>query len=319
MNTIAARAVEFSGETLELNRLRMGRVPPSPRRRTSISQRPASDDDSTILQRPAQRSNGPAQISATDSGAVVDQGSDLLARRRTSLLQNPASDDDDSTTLGRPAQSSNGPAQISAADSRAAIDQGSNNHAPLLRVPLTLFRLTIILATLILVTAKLVLTLFGSNMAVNTLDFVLAAVIGLGWWGGLYEVIEPPIWIWYFHRDYSHEVLRMISSTTVAVVQTAVELFLVLPLLLNSNAALKHYLESSQKGRPWGGFLTFLLASIMAFIALSITLFLFETVLRKLKLIDTNAWVAIKNDTHLVTETLAALIHPKFRYTMLAP
>jgi hypothetical protein len=105
-----------------------------------------------------------------------------------------------------------------------------------------------------------------------------------GWWGGLYETVKPPVCKWYFHRDYSHEVLRAISSTTVAgkfiiifaqsiqtftactVIQIVVELLLVLPLLLNLTAGLKLYLESRLGQNFWLEFLAFLLANIIAFI-----------------------------------------------------
>jgi len=91
--------------------------------------------------------------------------------------QRRASEHVDSTALERPAQGPDSPAATPAQDSGA---RGSFDRPPLLRVPLTLFRLTIIVPTLGLVVWKLVLASSGSNLAVNVIDFVLGAVLGLG-------------------------------------------------------------------------------------------------------------------------------------------
>jgi hypothetical protein len=91
--------------------------------------------------------------------------------------QRRASEHVDSTALERPAQGPDSPAATPAPDSGA---HGSFDRPPLLRVPLTLFRLTIIVLTIGLVIWKLVLALSGSNLAVNVIDFILGAVLGLG-------------------------------------------------------------------------------------------------------------------------------------------
>jgi hypothetical protein len=95
--------------------------------------------------------------------------------------------------------------------------------APPLLVKLTGYRILNMVLIATFVVAKAILTYEGRPSA-TVLDWLLGGVITIGqviifccsgkcsrhflslWWLGLYESIDPPIWSWFFHDDYSYAV-----------------------------------------------------------------------------------------------------------------
>jgi len=82
---------------------------------------------------------------------------------------------------------------------------------PPLLVKVTGYRLLNITLLLAFGVSRVALMYKGQALAPTILEWVMGMVITLGlYWLGLYESIDPPIWPWLFHKDYSRPLLRNI-------------------------------------------------------------------------------------------------------------
>ncbi|KAF8591709.1 hypothetical protein K439DRAFT_1326159, partial [Ramaria rubella] len=76
---------------------------------------------------------------------------------------------------------------------------------------LTGYRLLILVLTTSFGTLKAILSLKGQSIVPNSLDLAFGVLVTLAlWWLGLYESIDPPIFTWFFHVDYSHRIFRIL-------------------------------------------------------------------------------------------------------------
>jgi len=90
-------------------------------------------------------------------------------------------------------------------------DSHEDKRPPLL-VKLTGYRILWAILITAFGVSKAVLTYQGQSGAPTTLDWVMGVVvtIGLGWLG-LYEGENLPTWRWFFHKDYSRQVLWILG------------------------------------------------------------------------------------------------------------
>jgi len=89
---------------------------------------------------------------------------------------------------------------------------------PPLRVKLTGYRLLTIIVIASFGTAKAVLAFRGKSASPTALDWWMGVFCTIGlWWLGLYENINPPVAVWFFHTDCAPGVinfsLQIVGST----------------------------------------------------------------------------------------------------------
>jgi len=91
------------------------------------------------------------------------------------------------------------------------------SNPPLSRVSLTAYRLLNMAVITAFGTAKAVFTIQGECAAPTVLDWFLGVVLAVTlYWIGLWESVRPRVLPWFFHRDYTREILsffgRLIGS-----------------------------------------------------------------------------------------------------------
>jgi len=80
---------------------------------------------------------------------------------------------------------------------------------PPLLVKVTGYRLLNVTLVLTFGVSRVVLKYHGQTVAPTILEWVMGVIITIGlYWLGFYEGIDPPIWPWFFHKDYSRPFLR---------------------------------------------------------------------------------------------------------------
>jgi len=89
---------------------------------------------------------------------------------------------------------------------------------PLL-IRVTGYRLFTIALIIAFGTAKAVVSYQGKTIISTTLDWVMGVLLAIGLFLlGLYENVDPPILPWFFHRDYSLQIIRGFRRAIIAII-----------------------------------------------------------------------------------------------------